>query len=75
MGDVFGEVSMLGEGPATATVRALRTAWTLALPRDRFAGVVGPRPELRSFLQRLGESRRAADLPLDAHGALSVTWL
>jgi CRP-like cAMP-binding protein len=59
-GDVFGELSLLGEAAALATVRAERRSWTLALPRNRFQRVVVGRPEVMAYLVDLAEARERA---------------
>jgi CRP-like cAMP-binding protein len=59
-GDVFGELSLLGEAQALASVRAERRGWTLALPRSQFQRVVVGRPEVMAYLADLAQARERA---------------
>lgn len=55
--DVFGEMSLVLEGPATATVRIVYDSALLLLPRERFLRVVEAYPELLAELRRLARDR------------------
>jgi len=57
-GDVFGEMSLLEDGQAMATVRTRGRAWVLLLPKDDFLAVVERHPELREQLAVLAGDRR-----------------
>jgi CRP-like cAMP-binding protein len=56
-GDVFGEISLLEDGLATATVTAARAGTVLFLARDVFARLVEAFPEIREYVSQLGEER------------------
>lgn len=56
-GDVFGEMSLVLEGPATATVQMVYDGALLVLPRERFLRTVEAHPELRQELQRVAKER------------------
>ncbi len=57
-GDVFGEMSLLDEAPAVATVRTQARSWVLLLGRDDFVPVLEQHPEIRDHLQTLAAERR-----------------
>jgi CRP-like cAMP-binding protein len=59
-GELFGELSLLG-GAGTATIRALRRTWTLALPRAHFQEVVLARPQILAYLSELADRRARAN--------------
>lgn len=56
-GDVFGEMSLVVEGPATATVQMVYDGALLVLPRERFLRTVQAHPELRGELERVARER------------------
>jgi CRP-like cAMP-binding protein len=56
-GDVFGEISLLSEGRATATVRATSRCVLLYLSVDDFRDHVMTFPSVREHLGRLGHER------------------
>ncbi|MBN1773474.1 MAG: cyclic nucleotide-binding domain-containing protein [Deltaproteobacteria bacterium] len=56
-GDVFGEMSLVLEGPATATIQMVYDSALLVLPRDRFLRTVQAHPELREELARVARER------------------
>jgi CRP-like cAMP-binding protein len=58
VGDVFGEMSLLDEGHAMASVKTRGRAWVLLLPRDDFYAVAERHPELRDQLAALAADRR-----------------
>jgi cAMP-dependent protein kinase regulator len=57
-GEVFGEMSLLDDGPTTATVRAVTATTLLFLGRDYFRRLVGALPALRQYFEELSRSRR-----------------
>jgi cAMP-dependent protein kinase regulator len=63
-GDIFGEISLLLDGPCSATVRTASFCEVLELPRDDFQALVLPNPEVRDLVQRVVRERieRSADL-------------
>ncbi|MBK8013442.1 MAG: cyclic nucleotide-binding domain-containing protein [Deltaproteobacteria bacterium] len=56
-GDVFGEISLLHDTPATATVTADVDSEVLCLAREDFAEVLVAHPEVRDNLNSLSEER------------------
>ncbi|HUJ26794.1 MAG TPA: cyclic nucleotide-binding domain-containing protein, partial [Myxococcales bacterium] len=56
-GDVFGEISLLLDGPCTATVRAASACDVLELPRDAFREHVLPNAEVRAMIERIADER------------------
>ena len=56
-GDVFGEISLLDESPATATVTAARTSTVLFLEKSIFTRLVQAFPSIREYVSQLGEDR------------------
>jgi CRP-like cAMP-binding protein len=58
-GEVFGEIGLLGDQPATATVFAEGKCVTFALPRAALRGVLDARPALRAELEALAAARSA----------------
>lgn len=56
-GDVFGEISLLGDEPATATVTAARQSTVLFLAKDVFARLIEAFPAIRDFVSNLQEER------------------
>ncbi len=59
-GAVFGEISLLFGGPATATVRAAASSIVLRLPRDAFMALILAQPRVKEALTQLGQQRREA---------------
>jgi cAMP-dependent protein kinase regulator len=55
--EVFGEMSLVLERPASATVRTTHDSALLRLPRDRFLPVTGKHPGLMDELRRLTAAR------------------
>ncbi len=67
-GDVFGEGSVLLDGPRAATVEAMTACRLLALPRERARALLDEIPAFRARLEeRAGhlDFRRVARVPLD----------
>ncbi len=60
-GDVFGEISLLADSLATATVQAETRAWVLRLPRDDFNQVVQSYPALQRKLEQIAEARQQSN--------------
>jgi CRP-like cAMP-binding protein len=58
-GDVFGEMSLLDDAPAMATVRATVRSWVLLLPRAAFGELAERYPQLCGQLRALADTRRA----------------
>ena len=56
-GDVFGEISLLEEGLATASVTAARNSTVLFLSKDVFTRLVEAFPEIKDYVSQLGEER------------------
>jgi len=56
-GDVFGEISLLNDVPALATVTAAGRAAVLFLQRDHFEKLLSAVPKLRVYLEELGDMR------------------
>lgn len=57
-GDVFGEISLITHGPATATVRAIARSFILEMPRHDFAEVILTHPQVLVYLDSLADSRK-----------------
>ena len=57
-GDVFGEMSLLGDRPTTATVRTLSRTTIMFLGRDYFRRLVDALPTLRQYFEDLSKQRR-----------------
>ncbi|HSN91207.1 MAG TPA: cyclic nucleotide-binding domain-containing protein [Anaeromyxobacteraceae bacterium] len=70
-GDLFGETSCLRKSPATATVRALRRATLLRLPRSAFDELVLAYPQILELVADLSEERVES---LDAILAGRARW-
>jgi len=56
-GDVFGEMSMLNEENANATVAAVRQSTVLFLPKEVFMRLVQAFPEIRDYVGQLSDDR------------------
>ena len=56
-GDVFGEISLLHDQPASATVTAARQSTVLFLPREVFLRLVQAFPEIRDYVSQLSDDR------------------
>ncbi len=56
-GDVFGEISLLEDGNAMASVTAARTSTVLFLAKDVFTRLVEAFPEIKEYVSQLGEER------------------
>lgn len=65
-GDLFGEVSVLTDGPATATVAAAGTVVTLRIPADAFKARVLANPEAAAAVNQLAAARLGRTADLDA---------
>jgi len=59
-GEVFGEMSLLGDKPTTATVRTLSRTTIMFLGRDYFQRLVQALPPLRQYFEELSKHRRRA---------------
>ena len=59
-GEVFGEMSLLGDRPTTATVRTLSRTTIMFLGRDYFRRLVTALPPLRQYFEELSKHRRRA---------------
>jgi CRP-like cAMP-binding protein len=57
-GDVFGEISLLNEEPTTASVSAARQCTVLFLAREFFQRLVQAVPEIKAYVEQLGEERQ-----------------
>lgn len=57
-GDVFGEIALIHDEPATASVTAARQSTVLFLARDVFDKLVAAFPEIREYVQALGDERQ-----------------
>ena len=56
-GDVFGEIALIRDAPATATVRATRKTAVVTLPADDFAHLVADNEAVRAWLRGLTDDR------------------
>jgi len=57
-GDLFGEMSCLRKGPASATVTAVRRSLLLRLPRSGFDELVVTYPQILELVADLGDERQ-----------------
>lgn len=58
-GEVFGEIGLLKNQDATATVTASERSLVLFLPREEFDAAVADNPQARAYLDELSEARLA----------------
>jgi CRP-like cAMP-binding protein len=56
-GDVFGEISLLNDGPTTASVTAARASTVLFLSREIFQRLLEAVPDIRAYIESLSEER------------------
>ena len=56
-GDVFGEMSLLNRGPATATIETQSKCWALELPRERFQEVMLTYPQMLEYVSNIADQR------------------
>jgi CRP-like cAMP-binding protein len=56
-GDVFGEISLLNDQPTTASVTAASNATVLFLSREIFQKLIAAVPDIRAYVESLGEER------------------
>jgi cAMP-dependent protein kinase regulator len=71
-GDVFGEMSLLSQEPAMATVRVTRKAFVLLMPTQSFLETAMAHPHILLYTSELGQRRQAenaARLPDQRTGA------
>jgi CRP-like cAMP-binding protein len=61
-GDVFGEMSLLSQGPTMATVRAIGKAFLLLLPTSSFLETAMSDPRILMVTSELSERRRSENL-------------
>lgn len=61
-GDVFGEMSLLTRGPATAAIETRTKCWALELPRDRFQEVMLTYPQMLEYVSALADQRQQQNL-------------
>jgi CRP-like cAMP-binding protein len=59
-GDVFGEISLITSGLATATVVTLERSFVLQLPRSDFNEVIMTHPQVLEYLSTLADNRMQA---------------
>jgi CRP-like cAMP-binding protein len=57
-GDLFGEVSLLTNAPAIASVRTTAKSWMLCLPSAVFREVIMTHPQVLMFVGELADDRR-----------------
>ena len=57
-GEVFGEMSLLTRGPATATVMSTKRTSLLRLPRDDFDRLIMSHPQILELVAELTDARR-----------------
>jgi CRP-like cAMP-binding protein len=68
-GGIFGEMSLIGSGPAVADVRSMSRGFALMLPENEFRRVCAEHPELLEFVQLLAATRKRQNtqpLPLES---------
>ncbi len=75
-GEPFGEISLIRNQPAMATVRAARRSTVLFLARDYFTRLIEALPEMRAWFEQLTEERlrdaalELAEVEVDEDGRL-----
>ena len=57
-GDIFGEMSLLTQGAAVASIKSLTKCWVLLLQREDFDEMVLSNPRALEFVTALAEERR-----------------
>lgn len=57
-GDVFGEIALIHDEPATASVTAARSSTVLFLARDVFDKLIAAFPAIRDYVEQLGDERQ-----------------
>jgi CRP-like cAMP-binding protein len=60
-GGVLGEISLLGGGPAAATIFTRTKCWLLALDRRTFREVIMTHPQVLAYLSELAGKRLGQD--------------
>jgi len=61
-GDVFGEMSLLTRGPASATIETATKCWALELPRERFQEVMLTYPQMLEYVSNIADKRQQENL-------------
>ncbi len=61
-GELFGEMSLLTDSPARATVTTTTKCWVLTLGRDKLEHLMQKNPEVREFIGGLASDREIANL-------------
>jgi CRP-like cAMP-binding protein len=70
-GDIFGEMSLLSQGPAVASIRSMTKCWVLLLQREDFDEMVLANPRALEFVTALAEERRRINAAI-ASGQLTL---
>jgi CRP-like cAMP-binding protein len=70
-GDIFGEMSLLSQGPAVASIKSLTKCWVLLLAREDFDEMVLSNPRAMEFVTALAEERRRINAAI-ASGQITV---
>ncbi len=68
-GDIFGEMSLLAAGTASASVVSTTKCWTMHLPREEFHETIVTYPQILEYVSELADQRRAKNeqLKVDFH--------
>lgn len=75
-GDVFGEMSCLSGGPASATIKVRRPGILLRLPRQDFDVLVSTHPQVRDLCSQLSDERALSlEAILDGHAEFTEDGL
>ena len=61
-GDVFGEMSLLSHGAATASIETRTQCWALELPRERFQEMMLTYPQMLDYVSQLADRRAQQNL-------------